>query len=81
VIDVDILIVGAGPAGAVAALNLAPTRRVVLVERRADNLQRIGESLPPAARRLLADMGLLGRFWRKATCPVTAIATDICAFH
>lgn len=54
----DVVVVGAGPAGATAALNLAPTRRVALVERRSRPQQRIGESLPPAARRLLADMGL-----------------------
>ena len=42
---------------------------MVLVERRADNLQRIGESLPPAARRLLADMGLLGAFLAEGHLP------------
>jgi flavin-dependent dehydrogenase len=62
VLEVDVLIVGAGPAGATAALNLAPYRRVALVERRAEVVPRIGESLVPAARRLLADMGLLESF-------------------
>lgn len=60
--DADVLILGAGPAGATAALNLAPSRRVVLVERRVEPPQRIGESLPPVARRLFADMGLLESF-------------------
>lgn len=55
---VDVVVVGAGPAGAVAALNLARGRAVLLVERR-DRVVRIGESLVPAARGLLADMGLL----------------------
>ncbi|MGA8810132.1 MAG: FAD-dependent oxidoreductase, partial [Thermoanaerobaculia bacterium] len=32
---VDVLIVGAGPAGATAALNLAPLRSVAVVERSA----------------------------------------------
>jgi flavin-dependent dehydrogenase len=59
---VDMIIIGAGPAGAVAALNLAPARRVILVERRLDSLQRTGESLPPVARRLFADMDLLTEF-------------------
>ena len=58
---------GRGPAGAVAALDLAPTRRVVLVERRAQPAPRIGESLPPAARRLMTDMGLMDDFSRKVT--------------
>jgi flavin-dependent dehydrogenase len=53
----------------VAALNLAPSRRVVLVERREGASPRIGEALPPAARRLLADMGLLDAFLRERHMP------------
>jgi flavin-dependent dehydrogenase len=60
--SVDVVVIGAGPAGATAALNLAPTRQIVLVERRVDGLQRVGEALPPVARRLFADMGLLTEF-------------------
>jgi flavin-dependent dehydrogenase len=60
--DIDVLIVGAGPAGAAAAINLAPLYHVAVVERRAETATRIGESLVPAARRLLADMGLLESF-------------------
>jgi flavin-dependent dehydrogenase len=60
--DAEVLIVGAGPAGATAAINLAPSRRVVLVDSKAHVMPRIGESLVPAARRLLADMGLLESF-------------------
>jgi flavin-dependent dehydrogenase len=62
--EVDVLVVGAGPAGATAALNLAPTRSVLVVDCREfeSTCSRIGESLPPAARRLLADMGLLESF-------------------
>jgi len=73
-IRADVLIFGAGPAGAVAALNLAPTWRVILVERKAQAVRRIGEALPPAARRLLTDMGLFDASWRKATCRATATA-------
>jgi flavin-dependent dehydrogenase len=62
VLRADVLVVGAGPAGSVAALNLAPTHRVVLVERSGTDRRREGESLPPAAGRLLADMGLLASF-------------------
>jgi flavin-dependent dehydrogenase len=68
-IRVDVLILGGGPAGAVAALNLAPTRRVVLVERRGQSLPRIGEALPPAARRLLTDMGLFDDFTAQGHAP------------
>jgi flavin-dependent dehydrogenase len=60
--EADVVIVGAGPAGAATAINLAPFRHVVLVERRAEVPPRVGESLVPAARRLFADMGLLERF-------------------
>lgn len=63
--DVDVVIVGAGPAGAVTAINLAPFRRVLVVERREEVAPRVGESLVPAARRLFADMGLLESFLRE----------------
>jgi len=62
VLEAEVLIVGAGPAGATAAINLAPLRRVVLVESKTEVIPRIGESLVPAARRLFEDMGLLESF-------------------
>ena len=40
-----------------------------MVERRMGALPRIGEALPPAARRLLADMGLLDAFLRERHTP------------
>ncbi len=60
--EVDVLIVGAGPAGAIAALNLAPTRTVLLIDKQPRPTPRIGESLPPAARRIFGDMGLWESF-------------------
>ena len=60
--ETEVLIVGAGPAGATAAINLALFRRVLLIESKADLHPRIGESLVPAARRLMADMALLESF-------------------
>jgi flavin-dependent dehydrogenase len=69
VIEADIIIVGAGPAGSTAALNLAPTRRVVMIERQPDIPPRIGESLVPAARRLLTDMGLWPSFEAEPHAP------------
>jgi flavin-dependent dehydrogenase len=63
----DVLVCGSGPAGATVALNLAPVARVLLVDRIDPNTvaDKPGESLPPAARRLLSDMGLLDAFRRK----------------
>lgn len=61
-LEADALIVGAGPAGCATAINLAPFRHVLLVERRAEVTPRVGESLVPAARRLLSDMGLWESF-------------------
>ena len=72
-LEADILIIGMGPAGATAALNLAPLRRVLVVERRAEPGDRIGESLAPAARRLLADMGLWADFMRDGHAPCYAV--------
>lgn len=66
---VDVLIVGGGPAGATAALNLAPLRSVAVVERSAAPSPRIGESLPAAARRLFRDMGLLESFLAEGHAP------------
>ena len=60
--SIDVLVIGAGPAGGTVALNLAPIRRVALIDRRWHPRPRIGESLPPAARRLLSDMGLWKSF-------------------
>lgn len=57
-LQADVAVVGAGPAGAAAALALAGQARVVLVDRRAEPEDRIGETLPGAARRLLAGLGL-----------------------
>jgi flavin-dependent dehydrogenase len=67
--EVDVIIVGAGPSGSTVALNLAPTRRVVMIERRPNIPPRIGESLVPAARRLLTDMGLWSSFEAEPHAP------------
>src|SRR5260370_30549053 len=67
--EVDVRVVGGGPAGATTALNLAPTRRVALIDLRAQPRPRLGESLPPAARRLLNDMGLWDSFHAQGHSP------------
>ncbi len=60
--DIDAVIVGAGPAGAVTALNLAPLRRVLLFFGRRAPRPRSGVSVRGAGRRLLRDMGLWDGF-------------------
>jgi flavin-dependent dehydrogenase len=50
-------------------LNLTPKWRAVLVERQRNAAPRIGEALPPAARRLLTDMGLFASFQMQGHAP------------
>lgn len=60
---VDVAVIGAGPAGATAALYLAAHGvRVLLVERLPRRPISIGESLPPSARPVLASLGLWDQF-------------------
>src|SRR5690349_18953035 len=65
----DVVVIGAGPAGAACALNLAPSRRVLLLDRAHPPPVRIGESLAPTARRLLTDMGLWDSFLQEPHAP------------
>ncbi|MGA9581782.1 MAG: tryptophan 7-halogenase, partial [Allosphingosinicella sp.] len=58
----DVAIVGAGPAGAAAAIALAPAHEVVLLDRQTEPEDRIGETLPGAARRLIEALGAWERF-------------------
>jgi flavin-dependent dehydrogenase len=59
----DVLIAGGGPAGAAAALSFARDgARVILLERRATPVQRMGESLSAAARAPLTELGVWSSF-------------------
>lgn len=58
----DVAIVGAGTAGSAAALTVAPHASVALIDRVTTPGWRIGETLPGAARRVLAALGAYDRF-------------------
>lgn len=59
----DVAIIGGGPAGTAAALTLARAgRRVLLADAAPAQAFRVGEGLPPSARSLLAELGVLERF-------------------
>jgi len=58
----DVAVVGAGAAGAAAATTLAPSASVVLIDGVEMPGWRIGETLPGAARRVLAAIGAWERF-------------------
>jgi flavin-dependent dehydrogenase len=59
-IETDVLVIGAGPAGAVAASILQREKfRVLVVEKQAFPRFVIGESMLPISMNLLADAGLL----------------------
>ncbi|MDB5034509.1 MAG: oxidoreductase [Chlorobi bacterium] len=59
----DIAVIGAGPAGSVAARVLARAgKRVLLIDGRRPDDFRVGESLVPSARTMLRDLDLLEQF-------------------
>ncbi|WP_372524305.1 NAD(P)/FAD-dependent oxidoreductase [Piscinibacter sp.] len=70
----DVAIIGAGPAGCATALALRRLGRSCLVVERSHPTQvRIGETLPPAARRPLAALGAWDSFLAAAHLPSVAI--------
>ncbi len=64
-----VVVAGAGPAGAVAALALARAGHTVIVLDAGLRSPRVGETLPPAALPMLRDLGLLDSFRRQRHLP------------
>jgi 2-polyprenyl-6-methoxyphenol hydroxylase-like FAD-dependent oxidoreductase len=63
--DFDVLIAGAGPAGAATAISLAdfaPELRVCIADAPAADQLRVGETVPPQVRPLLQHLGLWQAF-------------------
>src|SRR5262245_17466293 len=61
--EVDVVVLGGGPAGCATALALAPRGiSAVVIERTNYDVPRIGETIPPAARQLLTTLGIWDRF-------------------
>lgn len=71
---VDVIIVGGGPAGTSCAISLAKAgRKVIVMERSGYEAMRVGETLPPAVRLLLGELGVWERFMRDGHAPSPGI--------
>lgn len=55
----EILIIGGGIAGCIAAISLIDTYQVTLLDKLTEPTERIGESLAPASQRILKQLDLL----------------------
>ena len=62
--NADIVVLGAGPAGATAARLLAEWGHSVAMVSRPPERRSLAESLPPSIRKLLAHVGMLKRVER-----------------
>ncbi len=68
--EADVVVLGGGPAGCVTALALAHRKlSAVVIERSNYEAPRLGETLPPLARPLLAELGVWERFVREEHTP------------
>jgi flavin-dependent dehydrogenase len=77
IMDVDVAIVGGGPGGCAAALSLrahAPSLSVAMIEASTYEDARLGETLPPPARRILEHLGVWAAFERQAATPLYSTA-------
>ena len=68
---VDVVVIGAGPAGTTAARLLAEWGHSVALVSRPPERRSLAESLPPSIRKLLAHVGILKRVERAGFLPAT----------
>ena len=62
-VEYDVAVIGGGPAGAVAAFELASNGlKTILLESEISPAPKIGETLPPEARSVLQSLGLWEAF-------------------
>jgi flavin-dependent dehydrogenase len=74
--ECDVAVLGGGPAGAAAAIALARAgRSVAILERSRYEAPRIGETLAPSARPLLADLGAWEAFLAAGHLPAPGVAS------
>ncbi|MDR3679395.1 MAG: NAD(P)/FAD-dependent oxidoreductase [Flavipsychrobacter sp.] len=62
--EIEVAIIGGGVAGCIAAIALAESHSVVLIDKLSEPAERLGECLAPAARRILKRLNLLTDFER-----------------
>lgn len=71
---VDVVIIGGGPAGTSTAIALAQSgQTVAILERSRYETVRVGETLPPAVRVLLSELGVWERFQADGHVPSPGI--------
>jgi flavin-dependent dehydrogenase len=70
-VNVDIAVIGAGPAGATAARLLAEWGHSVALVSRAPEQRSLAESLPPSSRKILAHVGILQAVEQAGFLPAT----------
>ncbi|WP_248290989.1 FAD-dependent oxidoreductase [Pseudoalteromonas arctica] len=70
-LQTDVVIIGAGVAGCIAALALCDSYQVTLIDKSEMPEERIGECLAPAARRILQQLDLLTEFEHQLAANLT----------